>query len=57
MATVGGLGAIIGAAASLIVGGTVAVVTLTAMVSGSVNSTASTTGDSNSPSISYGSTE
>ena len=52
-----GFGAIIGAIASLLVGGTVAAVTVMGLASSQVNSPADNTADVNAPIIDYGSTQ
>jgi hypothetical protein len=52
-----GIGAIIGAIASVLVGGTVAAVTVFGLASNQVNTPADNTADVNAPVIDYGSTE
>ena len=49
------VGTIIGAIASLLVGGAVAAVTVVGLVSGSVDSTSDTPGDVTAPVVDYGS--
>ena len=52
-----GIGSIIGMIVSVLVGGTVAAVTLFGLINGQVNGHADRVGDVSSPTIDYGSTE
>lgn len=52
-----GIGTIVGAIASLLVGGTVAAVTVMGLASSQVNTPADRRADVNAPVINYGSTE